>query len=92
MVIPCLKSGKKEGVCYQKNLHLRENPTLRPEEKIEGFCLFILIGIEAIPFYHENGYDALDPADGAYSPSGCDPHRCFSLVKIAGQQLQIATS
>ena len=38
---------------------------MRPEEKIEGFCLFILIGMEAIPFYHENGYDTLDPADGA---------------------------
>jgi hypothetical protein len=38
---------------------------LRPEEKIESFCLFILIGMDAVPVYHENGYDALDPADGA---------------------------
>jgi len=53
---------------------------LRPEEKIEGFCLFILIGMEAVPFYHENGYDALDPADGALRQMTAYPSALGTLL------------
>ena len=65
MAISCLKNGRKKRARCHKNLHLREHSSLRLEEKIESFCHFILIGMKAIPFYHENGYDTLDPADGA---------------------------
>jgi hypothetical protein len=36
--------------------------------------------MEAVPFYHENGYDALDPADGALRQMTAYPSALGALL------------
>jgi hypothetical protein len=61
----------------------------------------MLIGMDAVPVYHENGYDALGPADGAlrqmpahgaaYNESSGDPacrRKADSRSGFAGEHIR----